>query len=105
MLQLVKLKKISDLELSLLWNDGAETRIAVRRLRDECPCANCKGESVLFESYAPVKLPVATPGMYELKKIEVIGNYSIQPVWGDGHNTGLYAWDYLRQISKPVESR
>jgi DUF971 family protein len=41
--------------------------------------------------------------MYDLKKIDVIGNYAIQPLWGDGHNTGLYGWDYLRQISTPLE--
>ncbi len=103
MLQLVKLKKISDLELGLWWSDGVQTTIPIKLLRDECPCAGCKGESVLFESYTPVKLPIATPGMYELKKIDVIGNYAIQPLWGDGHNTGLYGWDYLRQISKSVE--
>ncbi len=103
MLQLTKLKKTSDLDLSMWWSDGVQTTISIKRLRDECPCAGCKGESVLFESYAPVKLPIARPGMYDLKKIDVIGNYAIQPLWGDGHNTGLYGWDYLRQISTPVE--
>lgn len=104
MLQLTKLKKISDLELLLSWSDGVQTVIPIKKLRDECPCASCKGETVLFKSYAPTKLPIVTPGMYELKKVEVVGNYAIQPLWGDGHNTGLYGWEYLRQISTPIES-
>jgi DUF971 family protein len=46
---------------------------------------------------------VMTPGMFDLKRVEVIGNYSIQPTWGDGHNTGLYTFDLLHSISSPVE--
>jgi len=45
---------------------------------------------------------VFVPGMYELKKIEIVGNYSIQPHWGDGHQTGLYTFDYLHKLSSPV---
>ena len=99
MLQLTKLKKTSDTELTLNWSDGITTIISIQKLRDECPCAGCKGETVLFESYTPPKLTVLVPGMYDLKKMEIIGNYSVQPLWGDGHNTGLYSWDYLRKIS------
>ena len=85
--------------LAITWQDGSETKITFQRLRDECPCAGCKGETVLFETYQPVKLPVATPGMYDLKAIQTVGNYSIQPTWGDGHSTGLYSWDYLYEIA------
>jgi DUF971 family protein len=102
-MQLLKLKKVSDTDLRLSWSDNTETNVSLKRLRDECPCAGCKGETVLFESYVPVKLPVMTPGMFDLKRVEVIGNYSIQPTWGDGHNTGLYTFDLLHSISSPVE--
>ncbi|MBC8043251.1 MAG: DUF971 domain-containing protein [Rhizobacter sp.] len=98
-MNLVKIKRTSDTALSLTWDNGETTDITLQKLRDECPCAGCKGETVLFETYQPVKLNVLTPGMYELKKIGTVGNYSIQPLWGDGHNTGLYSWDYLYHIS------
>lgn len=97
---LSKLKRTSDTELSLTWSGGETTIVSLQRLRDECPCAGCKGETVLFEHYAPVKLPIATPGMYDLKSVGIVGNYSLQPVWGDGHSTGLYAFDYLYELSK-----
>lgn len=100
-MQLLKLKKISENELLLLWSDNTETKITLRHLRDECPCAECKGETVLFKAVPPSKPTVEIPGMYELKKVDLVGNYSLQPTWGDGHNTGLYSWDYLRHISTP----
>ncbi|ACF12693.1 conserved hypothetical protein [Chloroherpeton thalassium ATCC 35110] len=99
MLQLIKLKKSGEQDLTLFWNDGVETKISFQRLRDECPCAECKGETVLFESTEPKKKSPETPGIYELRQVEVVGNYSIQPIWGDGHNSGLYSWEYLRKIS------
>ena len=102
-MQLTKLKKISDSDLLLTWDDSRQTKVTIKRLRDECPCAGCAGETVLFESYQPVKLPITTPGMFELKKIELIGNYAIQPFWGDGHNTGLYSWELLNKISSPFD--
>jgi DUF971 family protein len=101
-MQLAKIKRYRDSALELTWSDGQVTYITLQKLRNECPCANCKGESVLFESYQPTKLPVFVPGMYELKKIEIVGNYSIQPHWGDGHQTGLYTFDYLHKLSSPV---
>lgn len=101
-MNLAKLKRHGENALALTWSDGQTTYITLQKLRDECPCANCKGETVLFESYQPAKLPVFVPGMYDLKKVEVVGNYSIQPHWGDGHQTGLYTFDYLRAISSPV---
>ncbi len=32
-----------------------------------------------------------------LEKIEAMGSYALQFVWSDGHYTGIYTWDYLRQ--------
>jgi DUF971 family protein len=101
---LLKLKRHNETELLLTWSDAQTTKVSLQRLRNECPCANCKGETVLFERYEPPKMPVFMPGMYDLKKIDTIGNYSLQPLWGDGHHTGLYTFDYLRQISSMVDA-
>jgi DUF971 family protein len=38
--------------------------------------------------------------MYEVKNIEVVGEYAIQITWKDGHNTGIFSWDYLKQLEK-----
>lgn len=35
----------------------------------------------------------------ELKSIEAVGNYALQPVWSDGHSYGIFSWEYLRELS------
>ncbi len=52
-MQLAKIKRYRDNALELTWSNGQVTYITLQKLRDECPCANCKGETVLFESYQP----------------------------------------------------
>lgn len=95
----VKIQK-TDTSLKLTWNNGEETEISLNKLRDECPCVNCKGESVIFNSYIPIKAPFKPPGFYEIEKIEPVGNYAIQITWKDKHNTGIYSWDVLKNLSK-----
>jgi DUF971 family protein len=87
-------------KLIIKWNNNEIQEITLQKLRDECPCVNCKGESVIFESYIPIKTPFKPSGFYEIDKIDSVGNYAIQIKWKDGHNTGIYSWDVLRAISK-----
>jgi DUF971 family protein len=87
-------------KLQIVWNDGNESKIDLKYLRDECPCASCKGETVLMKTYRPAKPTTTTPEMYKINNIETIGGYAIQITWKDGHNTGIYTWDYLKQLDK-----
>jgi len=84
--------------LKITWNDGKVQEIPLTKLRDECPCVNCKGESVIFESYIPIKTPFKAAGFYEIDKIEAIGNYAVSIKWKDGHDTGIYSWEILRKL-------
>lgn len=93
-----QIKKTENNSLMLKWNDGKVTEITLTKLRDECPCVNCKGESVLFESYIPIKTPFKAAGFYEIDKLESVGNYAISIKWKDGHDTGIYSWDILRNL-------
>ena len=91
--------KIADkINLYIKWNDDSESKINLKYLRDECPCANCKGETILFKTYKPEKKAEETPGMYKIKNIEMVGGYAIQITWKDGHDTGIYSWDYLKKL-------
>ncbi|MCX6156827.1 MAG: DUF971 domain-containing protein [Ignavibacteriae bacterium] len=94
----IQLKKTENNSLSVKWNDESVTEITLTKLRDECPCVNCKGESVIFESYIPIKSPFKAAGYYEIDKIETVGNYAISIKWKDGHDTGIYSWDILRKL-------
>jgi len=84
--------------LLIKWDEGDESRIGLKYLRDECPCANCKGETVLLKTYRPPKPQTTNPDMYKIKNIEAVGGYAVQVSWKDGHNTGIYSWEYLKKL-------
>jgi DUF971 family protein len=93
----VQIKK-EDNKLIIKWSNDETQEVTMQQLRDACPCVNCKGESVIFESYIPIKTPFKPAGFYEIDKIESVGNYAVQIKWKDGHDTGIYSWDVLRAI-------
>ncbi|MDE3057867.1 MAG: DUF971 domain-containing protein [Bacteroidota bacterium] len=85
--------------LTITWDDGHVSPLTFHLLRDECPCAECKGETVLLHTYKP-QTRVQLPGHYELKSLQQVGSYAVQITWGDGHATGLYSWEYLRKLGE-----
>ncbi len=93
-----QIKIVDKDKLLLTWDDENTTFISLKYLRDECPCAGCKGETILFKTYRPPKPTIFSPEMYKIKSIEVIGDYAIQIGWKDGHNTGIYSWEYLKTL-------
>ena len=94
-------------ELAIKWDDGTETFISLEQLRRCCPCAGCKGEvDVMGNLYKNLEKAL-TPAAFRLVRVEMVGTYAAQPVWGDGHATGIYSFDYLRRVAeageKPLE--
>jgi DUF971 family protein len=86
-------------ELAVKWADGGESFIALDKLRRACPCAGCKGEvDILGNLYKNPEKPL-TAKAFDLVKLVSVGGYAIQPVWADGHNTGIYSFDYLLRIA------
>ncbi len=85
--------------LRVEWNDGFTSTIPLEKLRDECPCALCKGEQIMGQ---PVSFGIKmfAQGMNELDKLVPVGNYGIQAFWRDGHDTGIYPWQLLRRITE-----
>ncbi len=93
----VSIKRKSERELQISWDDGHSSVFSYAQLRDICPCASCSGEQVLLYRSEPVAADKTTPGRYELSGIQQVGSYAVQLEWKDGHNTGIYSWDYLRE--------
>jgi DUF971 family protein len=86
-------------ELAIKWEDGSETYLALEKLRRQCPCAGCKGETdVMGHVWKGQGHPLPARA-FQLVRIEDVGTYGIQPVWGDGHATGIYTFDFLRQMA------
>ncbi len=100
---LKRLEQPDPASLRLLWDDGHEETVSLRSLRDACPCAGCKGESVLFREYVPPPAETDTPGRYELRGATPVGNYAIKFTWGDGHDQGMYTWERLRGLCECPE--
>ena len=87
-------------ELAIKWDDGSESFIKLETLRRYCPCAGCKGErDIMGNLYKGPDRPLSAHS-FQLARITMIGGYAVQPVWADGHSTGLYSFDYLRQVAE-----
>ncbi len=85
-------------QLALKWEDGTETYIPLEKLRRSCPCAGCKGErDITGKLHKGPDIPL-TPKSFGLRGLTRVGSYGLQPVWGDGHATGIYSFDYLREV-------
>jgi DUF971 family protein len=76
----------------MTWSDGHVGEYPKAYLRGYCPCALCQGHDSSVE-----KRFVEAPDV-ELIGIESVGNYAVSFVWADGHRTGIYTFDYLRDL-------
>ena len=94
----VDLQAIGD-ELAVKWDDGTESFVNLEKLRRHCPCAGCQGETdIMGNLYKNPEKPLA-PAAFQLVRLSMVGGYAVQPLWGDGHGSGLFSFDYLRRIA------
>ncbi len=86
--------------LAISWSDDSETFIEYHILRDNCPCANCAGESDIFGNvYKGIHVKKMGTS-YELKNVIKVGHYAIRITWADGHSDGIFTYDLLRKLDK-----
>jgi len=86
-------------ELAILWPDGTEQYIPMEKLRAWSPSAETTGERDLLGRKYGGTDQKAYPGV-TVRGWRVIGGYAVQFDFSDGHNTGLYAFDYLRKLGE-----
>ena len=79
--------------LEIVFDDGEIVRLSAERLRVESPSAEVRGHSPGERKTVIGKENVAIVGA------EPVGNYAIKLVFDDGHDTGIYSWDYLRKLA------
>lgn len=91
-------------ELAIHWNDGVESFLDLQFLRRACPCAACGGEPDVLGNILRPNVTYSG-NSFDLAGFEIVGGYAIQPQWRDGHNTGIYSFQYLRRLAEPVTSR
>jgi DUF971 family protein len=85
-------------ELAIQWNDGTESYFNLELLRRACPCAACGGEPDVLGNVLRPEVSY-TEESFQLRSFDLVGGYAIQPRWRDGHNTGIYSFQYLRRLS------
>ncbi|WP_339734734.1 DUF971 domain-containing protein [uncultured Gimesia sp.] len=100
-----ELKLIDEAALLIGWNDGQRRRYTYLELRNACPCAACRHEKTA-EAADPMELTVLSP--VELQPIKVdrmslTGSYAYRITFSDGHNTGLFTFELLRDLGTIVE--
>ncbi len=102
----VKVAMTEGTGMDIVWKDGHRSHWSFPFLRDACPCATCHEEREktgrapgepkpapvqTFPIYAPPARPV---------KAEPIGRYAIKFKWADGHESGIYAFEFLRRLDE-----
>ena len=88
-------------ELCIAWNDGAESYLPVELVRRACPCASCGGEPDVMGNLVRPHVTYTTAS-FELQSWSFVGGYAVQFRWGDGHGSGIYAYQYLRRLAPPA---
>lgn len=94
----IDIQHIGD-QLAVKWEDGRESFILLETLRRHCPCAGCKGEmDIMGNVYKNPERPLS-PAAFQLLRIQRVGGYAVQPIWSDGHTSGIFSFDYLRRLT------
>jgi DUF971 family protein len=85
--------------LELTYGDGRSYQLSCEYLRVFSPSAEVKGHGPGQEILQSGKMHVG------IEAIKPVGNYALQLVFDDGHDTGLYSWSYLHQLCVEQEPR
>ncbi len=86
--------------IEITWSDGRQAAYSPRLLRDACPCATCRDRRAsppvakpMLQVLAPEEtVPLAVTGM------QPVGQYAYSIEFSDGHSSGIYTLDYLREL-------
>jgi len=84
-------------EIAIIWDDGLESYYPMELLRALSPSAENRGERDLLGQIHGGDPRTEYPGV-RVTSWTAVGGYAIQFVFSDGHSTGLYSYDYLREI-------
>ncbi|HWG58883.1 MAG TPA: DUF971 domain-containing protein [Candidatus Acidoferrales bacterium] len=102
----VKVRVSSGEGVEITWSDGHTSRYDFPYLRDHCPCALCNDErekkDKLSDKTGGAALPMFRPRA-TAKGAKAVGNYAIHIEFSDGHSTGIYSFEHLREICPCAE--
>ena len=80
--------------VGVIFDDGTQVSFTCEFLRVHSPSAEVRGHRPGEETLVTGKKGIA------LEKIEPVGNYAVALTFSDGHDSGIYSWDYLYELAK-----
>jgi len=83
--------------LEIAFDDGKSFRLPYEFLRVYSPSAEVRGHGPGQEVLQTGKQSV------DIRSMEPVGSYAVQPLFSDGHGTGIYSWDYLYELGQNQE--
>ncbi|MCS7166829.1 MAG: DUF971 domain-containing protein [Gemmatales bacterium] len=117
----VALQRVGEAKLLIQWSDGHRSEYAWRWLRENCPCATCREHRVTTTSAQQSGITTAGSGgkislavvhagevagsPYQAVSVTPVGRYAYKIVWADGHDTGIYSFELLRQLCQCSDCR
>ena len=84
--------------LEVVFSDGAAFRIPLELMRVYSPSAEVQGHGPGQEVLQTGKRDVTLNGL------EPVGNYAVKPIFSDGHDSGIFTWDYLYELGERQEA-
>jgi DUF971 family protein len=85
-------------QLEICFNDGCEFNLPFELLRVESPSAEVQGHGGDQKQIVPGKSQV------NVERAKTQGNYAVRVVFDDGHDSGIFSWDYLYELGANQES-
>lgn len=84
----------SNAALRITWADGRVCNFGAPALRRVCPCAQCVNEWTGERTLKPERIS----DELEIADLNIVGRYALSFRWSDGHETGIYSFQYLRDL-------
>jgi DUF971 family protein len=90
----VEITPLPNGELAVAWQDGHESYFGGHYLRCACACASCVDEMTGRKTLENERVPRDVAP----RRVFPVGRYGIGVEWSDGHDTGIYAFERLREL-------
>jgi DUF971 family protein len=95
MIEPVQIIDEGDDGLRIVWSDATENLYSAPFLRRVCACAQCVNEWTGERMLKPESVSDAV----KIENIGVVGRYALSFTFSDGHNTGIFSFNYLHQVA------
>jgi DUF971 family protein len=96
MLEPTQIIEESDSEVTIEWSDDKSFLYNASQLRRVCPCAGCVNE---WSGERTLRAETIAEGL-TFTSIGVVGRYALNFIFSDGHDTGIFSFKYLREVSE-----